>query len=76
LNYLPVSELTIFFHRDVIFDVSVTHPVRDGPMAGDACVPGEAASIRDKTKLDKYERDAAARGMNVFETLGYVTELS
>jgi hypothetical protein len=46
-------------------------------MVGNACVLGEAASIREKDKITKYERDAAARGMKfvplVFETLGYVT---
>jgi hypothetical protein len=52
--------------------------VRDGPKVDDACVPGEAASIREKDKITEYERDAAARRMKfvplVFEPLGYVTE--
>jgi hypothetical protein len=77
-DQISFSECPLFENRDVIFDVSVTHPVRDGPMVGNACVPGEAATIREKTKIDKQERDTAARGMKFvplfFETLGYVTE--
>jgi hypothetical protein len=45
-------ECPLFENRDVIFDVSVTHPVRGGPIVGNACVPGEAASIGEKDKTD------------------------
>jgi hypothetical protein len=49
--------------------------VRDGPKVDNACVLGHAASIREKTKMGKSERDAATPFVPlVFETLGYATE--
>jgi hypothetical protein len=65
-------------NRDVIFDVSTTHPVRDGPVASNDCIPGEAARARELDKIMKYEKDAAARGLKIvpliFETSGFVAE--
>jgi hypothetical protein len=67
-------ECPLFENRNVIFDVSV----RDGPVASNDCIPGEAARARELDKIGKYEQDAAARGLKfvalVFETCGFVAE--
>jgi hypothetical protein len=71
-------ECPLFENRDVIFDVSVTHPVKDGPVASNDCIPGEAARARELDKIMKYEKDAAARGLKfvplIFETCGFIAE--